>query len=188
MIRKPCAFMVAVTILLMFFFLTISEGAIGQWIRKTDMPTPRMVLKVCAVNGKIYAIGGDAGDAALRLTLDVVEEYDPGQDVWTKRSKMPSKRQSFAVVTFDNKIYIIGGWRAPGDFPSEIYVYDPKKDEWTEKGTMQFPRSELGACAIGNKIYVIGGGRGIGNVNGLVEEYDPEKDTWTRKSNMPNPR
>ena len=50
------------------------------WTLKADMPTPRAVLSTSVVNGKIYAIGGEAEHLTLesRAWVSTVEEYDPG--------------------------------------------------------------------------------------------------------------
>ena len=50
----------------------------GNWIKRTSMPTPRHDLQSIAVDGKIYAISG-----ADDLTLDVVEIYDVERDTWS---------------------------------------------------------------------------------------------------------
>ena len=48
------------------------------WSQAEDMPTPRGDLSSSAVNGKIYAIGGQGGKEKHVDSLPTVEEYDPG--------------------------------------------------------------------------------------------------------------
>ena len=52
----------------------------GKWTRKADMPTARRWLSTSVVNGKIYAIGGCAG----QTILSTVEVYDTGFAVEAK--------------------------------------------------------------------------------------------------------
>ncbi len=47
---------------------------------KAPMPTSRVELGACAVNGKIYAIGGATNHSASPFGM--VEEYDPLTDNW----------------------------------------------------------------------------------------------------------
>jgi hypothetical protein len=51
---------------------------------------------VCAVNGKIYAIGGEGGGRHK------VEEYDPATDTWATKTPMPTGRALLA--TFYHKL------------------------------------------------------------------------------------
>ena len=53
----------------------ISCEQADNWTRKADMPTPRMGLSTCVVNGKIYAIGGYP--KANVEGLKTMEVYDP---------------------------------------------------------------------------------------------------------------
>jgi len=52
------------------------DPATDTWTRKADMPTARSGLTTCAVNGKMYAIGGWVGSNFTGIST--VEEYDTG--------------------------------------------------------------------------------------------------------------
>ena len=52
------------------------DPATDTWTKEADMPTPRSNLSASAVNGKIYAIGGETRHDGLKVST--VEEYDPG--------------------------------------------------------------------------------------------------------------
>lgn len=52
----------------------------GKWTKRADMPTARNWLSTSVVNGKIYAIGGRAG----QTILSTVEVYDTGFAVEAK--------------------------------------------------------------------------------------------------------
>jgi len=75
-----------------------------KWTKKSDMPTGRMYLSTCTVNGKIFAIGGWVGS-----DLSVIEEYDPVEDKWIKKTDMPTARTQFSTNPVNGKIYAIGG-------------------------------------------------------------------------------
>lgn len=157
----------------------------GTWTQEADMPTARFGLATSAVNGKVYAIGGNQGAWAL-------EEYDPVKGKWTRKAEMPSQRSGFATSVVDGKIYAIGGSiRQIGQVPTRtVEEYDPKTDEWMSKADMPTARDILSASVVNGKIYVIGGSTAFLQIAAMstVEEYDPATDTWTKKSDMPTAR
>jgi hypothetical protein len=58
------------------------------WREGADMPTRRGYLSSAVVDGKLYAIGGGAGD----VTFSAVEEYDPeGLQAVSPQGKLPAK-------------------------------------------------------------------------------------------------
>jgi len=157
------------------------QGQGDIWTKKADMPTGRDGLSTCAVNGKIYAIGGYGQNV-----LSTIEEYDPKTDTWTKKADMPTARYYFTACAVNGKIYAIGGTNAEDvmDFPA-VEEYDPVSDKWTKKADMPTARHWLSTSSVNGKIYAIGGLiAGNGHLS-TVEEYDPVKDEWTRKTNLP---
>lgn len=142
------------------------NGGKGSWTTKQHLNTPRGAPAIVAVNGKIYAIGGQRqGHDAI----DTVEEFDPdangGFGAWTtKPSVMPHPRQQSAAAVVNDKVYIIGG-RVPGvgDI-SSVDVYDPALDTWTTEASLPTARQLLGAEVVSGTIYAVGGGALVARV------------------------
>jgi len=82
------------------------DPATETWTKKANMPTARARLCTCALNGKIYAIGGMVEG---KVMTSVVEAYDPSTDAWSKEAEIPVGRCSMSVDVVDGKIYVIGG-------------------------------------------------------------------------------
>jgi RNA polymerase sigma factor (sigma-70 family) len=160
----------------------------GTWTQKADMPTARLMLSTCVLDGKIYAIGGCTPQGQFFSALEV---YDPGTDTWAKKADLPTPTNLENCASVVNgKIYAIGG-NDIGKFLSDVWEYDPEIDKWTRKADMPRPRTHLTTCALNGKIYAIGGYLTPDKnapQSKVVEEYDPVKDTWTRKADMPTPR
>jgi N-acetylneuraminic acid mutarotase len=171
------------------FLPLIGRGAEGEtWVKKANMPTPRLGLATCVVNGKIYAVGGYSEAGALGIKT--VEEYDPVTDSWTAKAPMPTARERMSCAAVDGKLYAIGGSRAFLSGPLKtVEEYDPATDAWTSKSDMPTARSDHAVAVVNGKIYVMGGATAFG-APGLstVEAYDAKADTWERKTNMPTPR
>ena len=202
-------------LLLVFVFLTAScvmvakpvlssaEVAEDSWTRKAPMHVARSKLGVAVVNGKIYAIGGDARHGQWPYAGSIVgtnEEYDTETDTWTFKAPMPTPRCGFAIAVYQNKIYCIGGYIRNGKYTGINEVYDPATDTWKNKTAMPTVRFELQANVVNGKIYLIGGYDplqtekyisdpelyGFPNAtSSLNEVYDPETDTWTTKTPIP---
>jgi len=169
-------------------FLTLAlispSVAVGEvWTTKADMPTARLLLGTCVLDGKIYAIGGAPRPHA---GLRVVEVYDPQTDTWTRKADMLVPRAGLGVSVVEGKIYAIGGW---GSHAPSVEEYDPATDTWTPKADMPTRRNFLTTSVVDGKIYAIGGAvETDGPFFSTVEEYDPATDTWTRKADLPEPR
>ncbi|MFQ5604037.1 MAG: kelch repeat-containing protein [bacterium] len=158
--------------------ICLAQG--GTWTRKADIPSPRWFLSSCAVNGRIYAIGGVGGYIN-------VEEYNPGSNTWTTKAPMPTGRGFLATSAINGKIYAFGGTNRccpKGTVFATTQEYDPATGTWTTKADM--PTARYGVCAgvIDEKIYVIAGDPPVKK----VEMYDPVTDTWTPKQDMPTAR
>ena len=151
-----------------------------SWMEKASISCPRRLCSTCAVNGKIYVMGGWP-------TKTTVEEYDPVTDTWTQKADMPTAREGFGTAVVGGKIYAIGGGPDDATPISSVEEYDPVTDTWTQKADM--PTARFAPVGVLNgKIYVIGGFTHSWKILSTVEEYDPETDTWTQKTDMPTER
>ena len=160
-----------------------------HWTYTAILPRPLCGTCGCAVNGKIYIIGGASNVYGAGL-VDSVYEYTPATDTWARKSCIPTPLYSASAETVNGKIYVIGG--APVGFDSSftsVYEYDPAADTWTAKSDMPTARAFGSATAVDGKIYVFGG---VPNLNSsgvnTVEAYDPATDTWSVKNPMPDNR
>lgn len=162
--------------------VTATEATENSWMSMASMPTARAYLGVAVVNGKIYAIGGDASsETGIHSTpsiLNVTEEYNPNTNSWITRTPMPTRRGQFGTVVYSNKIYCIGG---SGHGLSANEAYDPATDTWTTKAPTPVPIGIATANIVNGKIYAIH----IGGSPSPMNVYDPVADTWTNRTSTP---
>ena len=133
-----------------------ANGGIGAWTTLNHLNTPRGLPAVAAVNGKIYAIGGQKENNGV---VNTVEEYDPGTLMWTTKSNLIQfPRLNSAAAVLNDKVYVVGG-EFGGSPLSTVEVYDPAQDSWTTGVSMPTARRVLGAAAavVNNNIYAVGG-------------------------------
>ena len=158
----------------------------GTWARKADMQTPRLWHSSCAVDGKIYAIGGH--DNADNIALSTVEKYNPNTNTWMHVTDMPSVRWGHSANVVDGKIYVIGGTKVGRAPILPVLEYDPAQDKWTKKGNTPVGFKTHCSAAVNGKIYVFGGSNNDDSTDSKVLEYEPKTDTWTKKNDMPTAR
>ena len=132
-----------------------------------------------ALDGRIYAIGGDNGSF-----LGLVEEYDPVLDTWTTKAPMRMARGYLAAAALNGKIYAVGGYNGsypdPSAYLNVVEEYDPITNSWSYKAPMLLPKANHTVCAVNGKIYATSGVNNYQPSSG-VEEYDPNSDFWQSK-------
>jgi len=86
------------------------------------MPTKRGGLGVAAINGILYAVGGDQ-NASGGTVLATVEAYDPVRNTWATRASMLTARWGLGVAAINGVLYAIGG--VNNGIRTEVEAYSP---------------------------------------------------------------
>ena len=114
-----------------------------------------------------------------------LERGEP-ESLWVSGMPMPQPRGRFAVVTFDGRLYLIGGETSEG-VTGSVDVYDPQEDRWGGAADKPSPASNLAAVVLGERIYAVGGGDRQGEPLAGLEIYDPTSDSWSEGAPLPIP-
>lgn len=161
---------------------TVAVLLLAVWIPQPPVLVQRQEVAVAAGNGRLYLIGGIAGDASI---LASVEEFDPATRAWRFVAPLPRPRHHAAAVALGDSIYVIGGFATLAFDPQRsVYRYDTTSDFWTEVAPLPSPRGALAAAAIDGKIYAVGG---VPGGTGL-HVYDPATNSWSALASMPTRR
>ncbi|GCB71173.1 kelch repeat and BTB domain-containing protein 11 [Scyliorhinus torazame] len=116
--------------------------ATGDWAELRPMRQARSQLKLVALDGQLYAIGGEC--------LFSVERYDPRADRWSPAAPLP--RGGFAVAhqaaACAGYIYVSGG-----SLFYRLLRYDPRRDEWQECPCSSSRRRSADMVALGRWLY-----------------------------------
>jgi len=177
-------------VVFVFGSVSASELVEDSWSSKASMRVPRVGLGVVAVEGKIYAIGGSTTPVFYSTNLvDVNQMYDPISDTWTYLAPMPTSRSHFAIATYQNKIYCIGGIAGTISYnwnglPSYGYVlsnvtevYDITTNSWSTVASFPYNASRIRAAVVDDHIFVL--------LGSYLLSYDPLTDSWSEKTKMP---
>jgi N-acetylneuraminic acid mutarotase len=168
-----------------------SDSAVqNSWTEKAPMPSQYSGDEAAVVNGTIYLIGvvpfGHPNSITIRSNSFA---YDPSTDTWTAIASMPTPRESFSVATYDNKIFVMGGFEIDEGISCSVNeVYDPSTNTWSTAASMPISTAEAQADTVDDKIYVMGGtgGPAYTTVN-ETQIYDPNMDSWSTGVSMPYP-
>ncbi|HEY7520883.1 MAG TPA: kelch repeat-containing protein [Methylomirabilota bacterium] len=155
----------------------------GRWEKRTPMPTARGALAATALGGRIYALGGSAGDP-----LGAHEIYDVAGNRWTVANPMPTARDHLAVVAFLDRVWALGGRTSfMGTQYANVEVYDPGTDSWRTGPPLPRGRGGLAAVALPDRILAFGGEAPLRIFN-ATEMYEPAGNRWISLAPMPTPR
>lgn len=169
-------------------FISSRNGDVSNslnWTRITNMPTPRSWTQAVYYNSKIYVVGGCSSSVYRNFSNEVstVEVYDVITNTWNTKSSMIQPRVGAAVVEFNGKIYVFGGfnnsyWSAN----NTAEVYDISSDKWSLLPNMPVGVSWTKATVSNNKIFVLGG---VGyNYENVLEVFDPSSNSWSTKTSF----
>lgn len=171
--------------------LSDSVSAIGsgsttpssRWAARAQMPSARTRLAVVALNGLVYAIGGDARGQPS----EAVEVYNPTQNLWQIRAPKPTAVSNIAATVVDGRIYVPGGMTIDGQPTAVLEAYDPADDEWASLKPLPKPLCAYAIAALNGRLFLFGGWDGSKYV-GDVYSYDPVRNEWRADAPMTEPR
>ena len=170
------------------------------WEQKQEMPSTRLFCGVDTVDERTYVIGGGVlnkdREPGAPGRLDTVEVYDPKNDAWGERAKMPTQREGFGGAVVSHRIYAIGGFGWPengifgGPHLKVIEEYNPSLNEWRKKTDMLEERLNFATVVIEDEIYMIAGWhlqKGVPTDLATVDVYNPKTGEWSDIPPMPTP-
>ncbi|WP_368292719.1 kelch repeat-containing protein [Dehalobacter sp. TBBPA1] len=104
---------------------------------------------------------------------------------WNTNGSLSTARRDLGTVSFNNKVYCVGGYN--GSYLNSTEVYDPAANLSTTAGSLNTARYGLAVAATDSKIYAIGGYYSGGYTN-KAEVYDTTTNIWSYVANMPTAR
>ncbi|KAM5335664.1 kelch domain-containing protein 7B [Glossophaga mutica] len=143
------------------------------WSQVRPMQQARAQLKLVALDGLLYAIGGEC--------LYSMECYDPRTDTWASRAPLPAGTFPVAheAVACRGDIYVTGG-----HLFYRLLRYSPVKDAWDECPYSASHRRSSDMVALGGFLYRFDLLRGVG---AAVMRYNTVTGSWSRAAPLPLP-
>lgn len=128
----------------------------ARWSTLVEKPTPAGNVSAAFAAGRIWVPGGFLSDGQITT---LVETYDPAANEWARGVDLPEPLCAYALVTFEDNLYLFGGANAQG-YLSVAYRFDTSAGEWQALPPLSSPRAFAGAAVLSGRIYVVGGYNG----------------------------
>ena len=135
--------------------IPVTDSDIYNPVTNTFVGCPQMLnlrdekAASAVLDGKIYVAGG--------LYNNSVEMYNPQTGKWSLVASMNTPRCNFDMVSYNGKLYAIGGFDGI-DALDSIEVYNPATDSWTSyPDTLSAPKYLFDAFLLNDEIYIVGG-------------------------------
>ncbi|XP_007025725.2 PREDICTED: kelch-like protein 5 [Theobroma cacao] len=97
-----------------------------QWSKYAPLGIPRFDFAYAVGDNKIYVAGGKSNWDSAR-GISSAEVYDPARDEWTPLPSMSTLRYKCVGVTWQGKIYVVGGFAERGDSDLNMLTFSPQR-------------------------------------------------------------
>ncbi|HEY0007984.1 MAG TPA: hypothetical protein VGB55_04600, partial [Tepidisphaeraceae bacterium] len=153
------------------YVLDLSRVSDG-WKQLATLPTGRDHLSGVALNGYLYAIGGELGHDRLHAQQKLVHRYNPATNTWARMADLPTAKShaESSVFVLNGKIVMAGGQVDPQSATREVVQYDPARNAWSR--LMSLPAARQGVVVLPAGRYIV---VTTGSAYGTFQE---QKTTW----------
>lgn len=164
-------------------FLAFMPSRDSSWVTLPDLHLPRHSHGVAVCKGSLYVTGGVCGNIAAHRH---VCRFSPLRNKWRcDVSDLPHPVSCGAVVSLQNKLFVIGGRDQCNNTLAKTQCYNPRHNQWYCVSDMNYPRENHCATVLNGAIYVISGDK----LNfQSCEFYDVSKNKWSLLPDMTLPR
>ena len=156
------------------------------------LPVPVRYPAVTALDGVIYAFGGQAITGAdAGAAVNVIQAVDPARRTATVVGRLPEPLAGAVAVTVEGEVFVAGGdspgARRPtpglgttqlsgagGSAVSAIWAFDPVTRRLLLAGRLQVPVSHAAAAVTGSTAWIVGGESGSTTVS-AVQMLRPDR-------------
>jgi len=160
-----------------------NQGPSPKWDYVAKLKVSRHAAGVAALNGKIFAVGGNECPSGVNRPTDVtsVEIYDPEQNVWTSPGiYMSESKNGVGLGVLDGVLYCVGG----SGMGNTVERFNEDTNTWSQVAEMNHRRLYPGVLTHAGRLYVVGGFDRSYTPLSSVEMYDPSTNTWTLVADM----
>ncbi len=161
---------------------------LNTWSYLPPLPKKLTSVSACALNGKIYILGG-----TMNVTNTYFYEFDPLLNSYKQLAVFAVIRNNACLAVVGNLIYAIGG----NSYKNDNYfnhnncdVYNVTTNSWEQKTTLPEVITQGSVVVLGNQIHYLGGitkASSVTDADALKVHYiyDTKTDVWSNGENLP---
>ncbi len=117
------------------------------------LPAPARYMAVTALDGKIYAFGGETAGGG---PSDTIQEIDPQRGSARVVGHLPEALSHASAVTLGGRVFILGG-DLNGTASDRVWRFDPATRRASPAGRLPVAVSGGAAATVGSSAYLVGG-------------------------------
>jgi outer membrane protein assembly factor BamB len=118
-----------------------------------DLEVPARYMAVAALDGRIYAFGGETASGS---PTDAIQEVDPAQGTARQIGRLPHAVSHAAAVVLGSDVYVLGGEEA-GGATAHSWRFDPATKKISPAPPLPQPVAGGAVAGFGRSAYLIGG-------------------------------
>ena len=170
------------------------DGTIGTWQTSvTTLPSALWGHTGAYVNGYIYIIGGSAANTentALNTVWYAKVKADNTLSTFNAGTNLPAERNKHSMVTYNGKLYILGGYNNSGTKSANISYattgVDGSLGAWSDGGSMPVEVSNHSTVLANGLVMVLAGSTnaGLSNTVYYANIDQPFPWIWTTSSHI----
>ena len=129
-------------------------------------------VSAAVLAGQIWVAGGLTTSTKATAATQI---YDPRKDAWRAGPSLPEPVDHAMLVTYQNRVMLIGGFRSRGGesvASAQVLIFDDSIGHWVKGPSLHHPRAAAAAAVVGDKIVVVGGRTGPEHLVRQTEVYD----------------
>src|SRR5262245_22550188 len=131
-----------------------------------NLPTQRNHITACAIDGKIYVVGGRLQAGFTSTMTNILEVFDPEANQWATRAPMPTTRGGINGIAANGYFFVFGGEGPDGVF-DEMEMYVPAQNRWRRLESLPIAvHGVTGSAFLNGWIHLPGGGTSSGGSSG----------------------
>ncbi|XP_054712271.1 beta-scruin-like [Uloborus diversus] len=163
--------------------------------KELDSPldTPTMGMGVTVQGGKLWIIGGMVQDLSGKICVtNEVKSYDPKKEKWMHEVKdLPDPRAFGTAVTFEDRIFIIGGTTCLDNSLEEleslnsVLHYEFKTNRWVITSELPSARHFVEVSALEKNLFSLGG---LSSKAASIDDvllHDESSGSWKQYGTLP---
>jgi hypothetical protein len=135
--------------------LATSDGI--HFAEAAKLPVPVRYPATAALDGKIYAFGGQTGGSGSAVTAtDAIQEIDPATHSAKVVGTLPQPLYGAAAFVIDSHLYVAGGQTGAGQTLTQLYEVDATSLKVSDAGLLPQAVAFAGYATIGTGASAVG--------------------------------